>query len=268
MEECICKKSSKKSLLQQILDMATRAGEILLRNGAEIPRVEETIQRICRSYGITRVSQFVLSNGIFLTARDENEELYAEVKAIPMGGSHLGIICAVNELSREIEAGRVTFEEANRRLDEIEKMPKEKDLVRIFGTGIGSGCFVYLVGGNLKEFLFTILSSLIVIAFMVAIEDCNFTKVLTNIMGGAIATLMAIFYRDVFNIQMDYSLVIVGTIFQLFPGVAFTNGIRDIAESDFITGAVRLLDALFVFIYMACGVGIVLSLFHGLSGRL
>ena len=42
-----------------------------LENGAEISRVEETIDRICRHYGIESANSFVLSNGIFSTMGNE-----------------------------------------------------------------------------------------------------------------------------------------------------------------------------------------------------
>ena len=39
--------------------------------------------------------------------------------------------------------------------------------------------------------------------------------------------------------------------------------VRDIADSDFISGLVKLLDALLVFVYIAIGVGFVLSIYGG-----
>ena len=53
---------------REILDAAMQAGHILLENGAEIFRVEETVDRICRYYGIESENAFVLSNGIFITS--------------------------------------------------------------------------------------------------------------------------------------------------------------------------------------------------------
>lgn len=46
-----------------------QAGELLLENGAEIFRVEETMDRICRHYGVESASQFILMNYILATAR-------------------------------------------------------------------------------------------------------------------------------------------------------------------------------------------------------
>ena len=38
---------------REVMEVAMEAGHILLENGAEIFRVEETINRICRHYGIS-----------------------------------------------------------------------------------------------------------------------------------------------------------------------------------------------------------------------
>ena len=86
---------------REVLDVAMEAGHILLENGAEIFRVEETIDRICHSFGVESEDAFVLSNGIFLTAGNEKEKRFARVKHIPVKGAQLDKVAAVNQLSRE-----------------------------------------------------------------------------------------------------------------------------------------------------------------------
>ena len=44
----------------EVMKLAMQAGELLLENGAEIFRVEETMDRICRHYGVESASQFIL----------------------------------------------------------------------------------------------------------------------------------------------------------------------------------------------------------------
>lgn len=91
---------------EEVLDLALMAGHILLENGAEIYRVEETIDRICGYYGVNSENAFVLSNGIFLTAGSARESFFAKVQHIPVSGTHLNKVAAVNQLSREIVEGR------------------------------------------------------------------------------------------------------------------------------------------------------------------
>ncbi len=101
---------TEKTQMREVLDLAMNMGRVLLKNGAEIFRVEETIDHVCRRYQIEDVESFVMSNGIFITARDEEEDIYAKVKHIPLSGFHLGIVTEVNDLSREISAGRIGLE--------------------------------------------------------------------------------------------------------------------------------------------------------------
>ena len=59
---------------REALDVASLAGDILLASGAEIFRVEETIDRIARAYGVNSSDAFVLSSGIFLTAESGKKQ--------------------------------------------------------------------------------------------------------------------------------------------------------------------------------------------------
>lgn len=58
---------------KDVMELALQAGHLLLENGVEIFRVEETMERICRYYGVFSENEFVLSNGIFITGGNEHE---------------------------------------------------------------------------------------------------------------------------------------------------------------------------------------------------
>lgn len=64
----------------------------------------------------------------------------------------------------------------------------------------------------------------------------------------------------------NLNFMMIGTIMPLVPGVAFTNSIRDVADGDYISGSVRMLDALLVFFCIAIGVGIGFSLISLVPG--
>ena len=116
---------------REVLDIAMEAGHILLENGAEIFRVEETIDRICRHYGVESENAFVLSNGIFLTAGNEREKRFARVQHIPVKGAQLHRVAAVNQLSREIEEGRYDLEQIRERLTAIRLQPGKSPRVQV-----------------------------------------------------------------------------------------------------------------------------------------
>ena len=105
---------------EEVLRLASEAGRILLQNGAEISRVEDTMERIATHYGVQGENFFVLSNGIFTTGRS-----YANAQFIPIKGASLDKVAAVNQFSRDIQAYDLSLEEACSRLEEIKNLPSK-----------------------------------------------------------------------------------------------------------------------------------------------
>jgi uncharacterized membrane protein YjjP (DUF1212 family) len=60
--------------------------------------------------------------------------------------------------------------------------------------------------------------------------------------------------------------MVIGSIMPLIPGVPFTNAIREIADGDYISGSVRMLDAMLVFFCIAIGVGLGVSILSYVRG--
>ncbi len=250
---------------KEVMELAIRAGHILLANGAEISRVEETMDRICRYYGVESGSEFVLSNGIFVTAGDEREKFFAKVQHIPVSGTHLDKVAAVNQLSREIEEGRYTVSEALAELDRIKHMPGKSEWVQIIASGVGSGAFCYLFGGNLTDSLVAMAAGFLLYVYVLKISGPHLSKMVANVGGGALVTIFcSLFYMAGIGEHLEF--MIIGSIMPLIPGVAFTNAIRDVADEDYISGSVRMLDALLVFFCVAIGVGMGISILGWMTG--
>ena len=249
---------------KKVLDLSMEAGRILLDAGAEIFRVEETVARICTHYGVESEKAFVLSNGIFLTAGNEREKRFARVKHIPVKGAQLDKVAAVNQLSREIEAGRHSLLQVKEELARIRRMPGKPAWMQVLFSGAGSGCFCALFGGGWEDCLAAFFIGIFLYLYLLACKG-RFSKIVENIGGGAVITVLSLLFSQL-SPDMDMSHMISGAIMPLVPGLAFTNGIRDIADGDYIAGSVRLLDAILVFVCIAAGVGLVITGYHGLTG--
>ena len=241
-----------------VLDCAMQAGSILLKNGAEIFRVEETVARICTHYGVESEKAFVLSNGIFLTAGSGDEPFYAKVQHIPVSGARLDRVAAVNQLSREIEEKDLPPQEIRRRLTEIEEMPEKPVLVKLLASAVGSGCFCCMFGGSLTDCAGAFLTGFLLYIYVLKLFTPHLSQIISNIGGGApVTALCMLLCRVGLGESMNY--MIIGSIMPLIPGIPFTNGVRDIADGDYIAGSVRLLDAILVFVCIAAGVGLVIT---------
>ncbi len=247
---------------EKVLETASLAGHILLENGAEIARVEETMERIARHYGV-EAQNFVLSNGIFTTGRTG----HAKVEFIPFKGAQLERVAAVNQISRDIEAGRYTVDEARERLLAIRASKAKPAWEQVLGSAVGSAGFCVIFGGGLLDAAAAFTVGMLLWLFVVGVSSRWMSKPIGNIVGSALATILCIvFHRIGFGVSLGN--MIVGSLIPLIPGVAFTNGIRDIADEDYIAGATRLLDAIMVFFCIAAGVVLTFMAFYMFEGSI
>lgn len=252
---------------RKVLQLALDAGIVQLSNGAEVWRVESTVRHICWAYGITDVDSFVLSNAIFITGNNDKEDVYAKVKHVPLSGVHLGIVTAVNNLSREISAGKLTIEEGIEQLNLIRQMPPKSNRLRALASVFGSACFIHILGAGTRESIIAGLIGGFVFLYAVFLDKYKLSKLIKNMLSGAFVGLMAyaITRIPIWN-ELDIGKIIIGGIMPLIPGAAFINSIRDIANTDFLSGTVRMLDTIMVFVYLAVGAVAVLAVCNSMFG--
>ena len=98
---------------------------------------------------------------------------------------------------------------------------------------------------------------------MLLVSTPYMSKISGNLLGGALVTCVSVALWKL-GLGRSLSHIIIGGIIPLVPGLAFTNGIRDIADGDYISGSVRLLDALLVFLSIA--VGVVFTVYRHITG--
>ena len=70
-----------KQILKVILDI----GEQMINSGAEISRVEDSMYRLCRSYGFTRVNCWVISSNIQATVETPDGDIFTQIRHVPEG---------------------------------------------------------------------------------------------------------------------------------------------------------------------------------------
>ena len=237
--------------LTEVMQVATEAGHIMLENGAEIFRVEETMERITRHYGIDSGRFFVLSNGILTSGGTR----YSNVEFIPFKGAQLEKVVAVNRLSRAIEKGGCSIGEARERLSEIKNMPAKPFFEQVMGSAVGSGAFCAIFGGSYLDCAASFVTGLVLYVFVLMVSRRGMSKIVTNILGSILATTLSVLFMRI-GFGEHPGNMIIGSLIPLIPGVPFTNGIRDLANEDYIAGSTRMIDALTVFFCIAAGVAL------------
>ena len=204
-------------LRRRIMDFIMAAGQTLLENGAEVFRVEQTMEIMARSFHLREFHVYVLTNGIFASAGTAE---ISEVRNVPVRTTHLGRVAAVNALSREIA-------ETNMSLGEAE--------YRLAASGYLLLCGRYSLPGG-------------------------FQKITT----ASLITLVCILLCQALHTSASHAII--GALMILTPGIAFTMGIRDFVHGDYLSGTIRMIDALLIAASIAIGTGLVLRLYSLLTG--
>lgn len=259
-EQTIQEQTIQQSEKEQALMLVARAGEILVKSGAEIFRVETTMEHMAKSLHVESLKTYVIANGIFVTSGGETEPLQARITSVQTGDTDLGKIEAVNELSREMDARSFTVHEVKERLDQIEAMGEYPLPILLGAYGMGAGCFCYAVGGRLEESAVAFVIGVILGIFFCLMSGWKKkAKPLKTILGSMLVTLLSLcFYACGFGQNTD--LIIIGGLMPMIPGVSFVNAVRDFVESDYVSGMIRLMDVLLTVVCMAIGVSAVWEL--------
>lgn len=233
---------------EKALQLATDAGHILLENGAEINRVEDTMQHIASAYGIEGESFYVLSNGIISTG-----EHFARAEFIPIRGTQLSRVVEVNQLSREIDAAApMPLDELECRLLSIRQSPSKPCWELVVGIALGVSSFSILFGGSFVDAGATFAAGLLLGLFITFVGS-RMSRIFSNLLGGLVGGLLCILAVRI-GLGQHLPNMIIGTIIALVPGVPFTNGMRDLANEHYLAGTTRLLDAFLAFLCIALGV--------------
>ena len=138
---------------------------------------------------------------------------------------------------------------------------------QILASAVGSAAFCIIFGGSFMDSLASFIAGLILWVFMLFVASKQLSRIVGTASGGLIATLICFgLYR--IGLGNHLSNMIIGAIIPLIPGVAFTNGIRDMANEDYIAGVTRLLDAMLTFFCIALGVAMAFVLDMEIFGEM
>ncbi len=243
--------------INQVMDIAIKAGKILLTNGSEIYRVEDTIGRICRSYGVD-AECFVLPTGIFITVIGKDGEPLSYVKRINERTVDLSCIEKVNSFSRSLQRNTMSYEEAINTLDSIEKEKGFKFALRLLVAGITAFVYTLLFKGTIQDSIASFFIGMLIYFSKEKIARAGIFRFFEHFASGLIAAGMSIVAVKLFS-GLNIYRIIISSIMILLPGVAITNALKDALHGDIVSSQFGIAEAVFIVVSVSAGVAIILS---------
>ena len=128
------------------------AGRLILENGGETYRVEETITRMGRAFGFTEVESFAVPSGLFISYRKADGTIETAVKRVRKGSTDLTRVDAVNAISRQMEQEPLTCEEVMEKLQAVENRKAGLSKLQLTAAvGLSAGGWAIMFGGGLLD---------------------------------------------------------------------------------------------------------------------
>ena len=245
-------------LLACILDM----GELLLTGGAEVVRVEDTIGRLCRVYGFTRVDAFTIPSSIVLTVHTAAGRVLTQTRRIRARDTDLGRVEAVNALSRRLCASPLEPEPLQAAIEEVRGGRVYPPWVKCCFYGVISAAFAVFFGGTAGDALAAACSGVLLFCVLGAGRQLRLNDILLSLLCSALAAL-AVLGLVALGIGANPDKICLGNIMLLIPGLALTVSLRDMINGDTISGLLGLSEAVLKALAIAAGFAAVLMRWGG-----
>lgn len=238
-----------------LMKTALLAGKILMENGAEVYRTEDTLERIIRKgVGETRIDEYythVTITGIFIRL----ETIGTDFRRVGDRTYNLTKTTAVNTLSRAYTSGQISladmYESLKRVQDEKSPLPV---WFKVLSSGILSGSIVLIFDGSFWDVIPGSIAG--AVAYYVYVKVIGYLKApfvseYISTFAGGVAGYIGFALLN----GQSLRLAMIGAVVPLVPGITITNSMRDIIAKQFISGTIRFIETFCV--AFALGAGIV-----------
>jgi uncharacterized membrane protein YjjP (DUF1212 family) len=252
---------------KRILIMALFAGELMMKSGAEIYRVEDTITRICHAYGINYVECFATTTGIFLSLDNggETENMSTFIKRIHGSSTDIGKISRLNEFSRQFTNAGLSVDEGFERLKVIGKIKPYPVYARLIAAVMIGAPLCLNFGGTPTDAMLCAVITPVAYLASLGIGKLRLNSFISTFLSCACCGILSAAVAGL-GISSTLSPLIIASVTIYMPGVAITNAARDLLSGDMLSGLARAAEALICAIAIAGGVGVMLKFWTATVG--
>ncbi len=242
------------------------AGKIIMENGGETYRAEETINRMGSGFGLKEVDSFAVPSGLFISFRGDDGLPVTSVKRVRREGRNLTRVDEVNRVSRTVSSGNTDCRQALRRLQEIENIPGDYPgfwcMLAAFLCAAG---FAALFGGNLVAIGVAGVVAAIVQAVEMVLRRVRSRGLAASVLGGMLTSLLpGLLALAVPSLQTE--LVVAGAVMPLVPGLAMTNAVQDTMRGDIVSGLSHGVQAILSAFLIAGGALLAMNILKLMTG--
>ncbi len=245
---------------EELLEFTVSLANKLQACGAETYRVEDTITRVIRAYGVKKTDSFVIPSCIMASLEPEDGPVVTKIRRLHGGETMLDGIEKYSALCRRICAEKPDIPVLRKWLHETEKSVCRYSrlvyYIAAFLIGFGFGIFF---GGTPLEAAAAGICGIATGATIKFMGKLNTNAFFTSFVCSFILAFLANALTAV-GLCKNADIATIGALMILVPGFLFTNSLRDVIYGDTMSGINRLVQVLIIAVALVIGTSAAVSL--------
>ena len=238
---------------KKLLNFSVKIAKSMLSYGAEVYRVEDTVNRIYKSFDNIKAANSLVTYNFVIVSFIYNDNTYTAMRRVVLGDRDLEKIALLNDISRKMVMGVCNLDYEFKKMKEIIDRKIYSTSSVVIALTLSGPFFSIMFGGTFKDSLFAFSIMAIQAAFLILTAKYKLTSFVSNFLGAFIATVLVMFLNKIFLIHNPFSIIIM-SLMPLVPGVQVTNAVRDFMAGDYLSGMIGIQAAIFVSTAIALGV--------------
>jgi len=245
----------------KILGLILDIGAEMTRSGAETRRVEDSLYRLCASYGFTACNIWVVPTNIQATVTDREGESLTQIRHIRSPGVNFDRLDRLNDLCRRACADTPDAGELYRQLQQVLSVPAQRPwLIYLSGALAGAGFGVFF-NCDWLDALVAVCASLLITFLGRRLSKRESNPLILNFIISFLTEISILFSVHLgFGHHMGY--ITVGVVMLLISALGTTNGVRDLVHLDTLSGLMNITASLTGAVGIALGIALPLLLFR------
>lgn len=249
----------------EVLDLAVRAGEVVLASGTGVLDTTTTVRLIATTYGLSRCSIDVTYDAIRIWA-DRGPELppASAMRVVHDRSLNFTSLAAVNRLSRRLRTGMVPLDEARAALDVTTPTPHPyRDWIATVARSLMATAIAALLGAGVIVAAISFATTVVIDRLNRVLDGHGLPIFFQHVLGGAIATVPAIVLASLttrLQVEVNPTLIIAAGITVLLSGLQLVGAVQDAITGAPVTAMARMLEVLMMTGGIIAGIALTLRI--------
>ena len=229
------------------------AGRIILENGGETYRAEDTVLHMAHALGLREADVFAVPSGLFISFTDETGERKTSVSRVFLKGIHLSRVDRVNQISRQLAQGSLSPEDLTRELRLAERIGEGLAWwVMPLMAFLSSNGFAIMFGGGFLDMLVGGLCAALTQLVPYLFRGRDESGMVSTLGCGVLCAFIPLVFHAVTGLGTPDAMI-ASCIMPLVPGLSMTNAVQDLLRGDMVSGVAHCARAIMIAVMVAGG---------------